>query len=1058
MPACSCRRLCALVCLSLCASVLHAASIWIEGEEATLSDVTRHSWYTSVKSDALSGGEWLSHFDDSKEGTAEYQFTVEEDGEYVFWLRANPLGARMSVQLDTNAWREIDLGKDQRDNMNIAADSKPDLRFITWLRAGTLHLTPGTHTLRFRFHSANSNHGAIDCFCLTTERFVPSGLIKPGSAMTKEVPADASQVIWIEGEAATSKNVSPHPWWYDKVKKDLLSGGEWLHHFMEGTEGTAEYQFNVTAPDTYTFWLRANPAGARISYQLDDGAWQDVPLGDAVRDNTNIADDDKVDLRFIAWARVGQLELAAGAHTLRLRLHSENSNHGGIDCLVFTRIPYTPSGTAPPMARVSATGPADWFPVVFDDDEFSHESVINMAKYIDVPAGKHGFLKRAGATLQFEQAAQPVKFWGCSANLQYGTYTRAQQTQRIRYLRKHGVNMVRQHPVFAELGPLQNGQFDPARIDEWDWWFAELKSHGLYMTWSVFYPLLISADDGYDPALFAELEPREGGLRSTYGIVNAERALQDLQLRYLTALLQHTNAYTGRVYADEPSLAVLEIHNEDCIFFHMPLSELRSAQKWPLHAQRFRRQWHDWATNKYGSAQAVSNAWGRMMPGDNFTKGELEFMAAYHLDGKGPLYEFTGHTVRAGDFIQFLTELQRTFYTRREQEIRALGFKGVTISTAWRAGGAAADPANLYCDTACEMISRHNYCGGGAGGHAVTDGDVNTATHLSQPGSLLLSMGLYQVEDHPFCMTEWSQCPPNQWKLEAAPLVAFYGLGLQGWDASYHFLNSRTRPGDGWPNLSKYVTDTPHYIGQFPALFFALHHGHITEAPAAAARRITVDALFRGTDPLQQDITGGGHDDKLVQGASATPLETLAVGKVTVGFDGGQPVTPNLRRYWDRSKKIVRSMTGELTWDYGRRLVTLTAPKTQAIIGHTGGQRVQLPGVTALVKTPFVSLIFTPLDNQPLTNSARILITAMARDKQYGTQYSANGRRVDVLGAPPLLMEPVQASFKLRGADPAQVNVLDVYGVPTGRTVPVASNGVFTIDGRYQTYYYEVRR
>ena len=75
--------------------------------------------------------------------------------------------------------------------------------------------------------------------------------------------------------------------------------------------------------------------------------------------------------------------------------------------------------------------------------------------------------------------------------------------------------------------------------------------------------------------------------------------------------------------------------------------------------------------------------------------------------------------------------------------------------------------------------------------------------------------------------------PPNMWKLEAAPLFAFYCLGLQGWDASYHFLNSRTRMGDGWPNLSKYVTDTPHYMGQFPALAFAVHKGHISEGSIA---------------------------------------------------------------------------------------------------------------------------------------------------------------------------------------------------------------------------------
>ena len=105
---------------------------------------------------------------------------------------------------------------------------------------------------------------------------------------------------------------------------------------------------------------------------------------------------------------------------------------------------------------------------------------------------------------------------------------------RIKYLRKHGVNMIRQHPVFAELGSLRKGKFDENRLDEFDWWFAELKKHGIYSTWSVFYPLLIGPDDGYEEELFAELPSRGNeGLRSTSGIVIVERRLQDLQLQYL---------------------------------------------------------------------------------------------------------------------------------------------------------------------------------------------------------------------------------------------------------------------------------------------------------------------------------------------------------------------------------------------------------------------------------------------------------------------------------------------------------------------------------------------
>src|SRR5690606_27443700 len=116
------------------------------------------------------------------------------------------------------------------------------------------------------------------------------------------------------------------------------------------------------------------------------------------------------------------------------------------------------------------------------------------------------------------------------------------------------------------------------------------------------------------------------------------------------------------------------------------------------------------------------------------------------------------------------------------------------------------------------------------------------------------------------------------------------GLGLQGWDFSYHFTSAggATRMGDGWPGLSWYRTDTPHYIGQFPALALAVREGHIQEAPVAAARRLTYEDLFEGVDPLEQDFTGGGWDQKELVGDQRTPPEVLAIGRVTVGFDGGQ--------------------------------------------------------------------------------------------------------------------------------------------------------------------------
>jgi hypothetical protein len=64
---------------------------------------------------------------------------------------------------------------------------------------------------------------------------------------------------------------------------------------------------------------------------------------------------------------------------------------------------------------------------------------------------------------------------------------------------------------------------------------------------------------------------------------------------------------------------------------------------------------------------------------------------------------------------------------------------------------------------------------------------VNNAAMVSMPGSGLLSTGFQQVKNRPFFMSEWMSLIPTEWTAESSPLVAAYGLGLQGWDASYAF-------------------------------------------------------------------------------------------------------------------------------------------------------------------------------------------------------------------------------------------------------------------------------
>ena len=308
-----------------------------------------------------------------------------------------------------------------------------------------------------------------------------------------------AESIWLEGENAQKKQVTRHSW-YDGVKKDVLSGHEWLSHFNAKNPGFASYSFDVSKPGEYTFWIRANHVKSSLAFRLNGGQWQKIALDRNQRGAMNIARDNKPDLRFIAWVKVGKVTLTKGPNDIEFRMDSGPQNHGAIDCFCLTTDQWVPSGTDKPSTKPRVSGPDDWFPVVLDEDPLSPESLIDISHLIEAPAGEHGFLKSTGSQLRFEDAERPVKFWGINASVR--DMSPEQMRQAARWYRKHGINLVRQHTMLSAVGLLDaDGRFDAKRLEQYDRWFAALKEQGIYTTWSVIYPHhgpFLQKHDGYD--------------------------------------------------------------------------------------------------------------------------------------------------------------------------------------------------------------------------------------------------------------------------------------------------------------------------------------------------------------------------------------------------------------------------------------------------------------------------------------------------------------------------------------------------------------------------------
>ena len=106
----------------------------------------------------------------------------------------------------------------------------------------------------------------------------------------------------------------------------------------------------------------------------------------------------------------------------------------------------------------------------------------------------------------------------------------------------------------------------------------------------------------------------------------------------------------GLSYADEPALAILEVQNEDCVFFHAPLTALNNPDDVPLHSALFRQQWAQWVKERYDTDEALRAAWGEdgLRAGDSVNADEMALFGAWEMTANGP--PNLAQTARLGDF------------------------------------------------------------------------------------------------------------------------------------------------------------------------------------------------------------------------------------------------------------------------------------------------------------------------------------------------------------------------------------------------------------------------
>ena len=702
------------------------------------------------------------------------------------------------------------------------------------------------------------------------------------------------------------------------------------------------------------------------------------------------------------------------------------------------------------LAVPVATG--DWYP--FTPTDSVAPSVLSVDDWLEKPAGRRGGVRMVGDHFQFTDGS-PVKFWG--VNLSYGDNcapARKDADFTASRFARFGVNGVRLHkftyPKSVDNGigdPNDATKMTPDGLDRLDYFSNELKKRGIYFGWS--HTFGFRPRPANKPRLLAydEIEKNLGG--NTYALINFAEDVQDLLIEMTVNLLNHKNPHTGLPYSREPALSFIELQNEDDIFFYTTESVY---QKCPTYAKKLRQRFAAWLRGQYVTPTQWREAWGSQIQNGESLTGEVNVQPNPWFYSSGSLQGKSGaERQRLLDNASFFHAIQNKFYSRYVKAIRDTGYEGPICGSPWQAPAMLPHYLNLRSDALAGYIDRHDYFGGGL-----------NDTLMGNPGGGYLSTGLQQVSGRPFGLSEWIHVYPSLYSAEGPPLIAAYGMGLQGWDASYQFQSvSASRSFHtiaGNLPWGVWEADTPTQLGQYPILSRMVLRGDVQEGSVTSIRVVNLADMAKGIFPFTDTIEQQGDIKKF---GGTVPSSQLAYGRALVEFtDKPAPPRAVVRDAGRGEGEKITSVTKQLNWEVtgrDRGFVTIDTPGTQGVVGFAPDKTISLNEITVKMQSGYASLLITARGkSEKLATAKSALISAMARSSNTGFTTFAVDNRILENGKSPILLEPVKATITLSKRKIKTVYLLDHDGKRTDKVLP-ASEGKIVLDGaKDKTPYYEV--
>lgn len=701
-------------------------------------------------------------------------------------------------------------------------------------------------------------------------------------------------------------------------------------------------------------------------------------------------------------------------------------------------------------------------------DGFQPGALLDLRSLNEAVAGQSGFVRTDGQGRFVRGDGQPIRFWAVNSDVARRPHTAHRPlwpqeaddlAHHARFLAKRGVNMVRQH---RQISPDLHTHPDAALTDineaERDaiWrMVAAMRQEGIYTTLSPYWgvPMKLAARWGIAGA--AE--------QSALGLLFFDETLQSAYKAWLKKLLTEKNPYTGLSLAQDPSVAVFQLQNEDSLLF-WTVDAIQGPQR-----ERLERRFADFVRARYGSLAAAGKAWGvgAIDKGDRPWSGRLALIDLWRLTQPPPQ---SGQARRMADQTEFYARTMYDFNQQMVEYLRAeLGVKSLINAGNWKTASAQRlNDAERWSYLPGEVDAVNHYFGGvhqgEHNGWAIVNGDRFTSdSALLAPH--LLPVNLRQTQGRPIMVTESAWVLPNAYGAEGPFLVAAYtsltGVAGYHWFATDFEAWTQPRSANGYlPSQTKWTFATPETLGSFPAAALAYRRGDIRTGSPVLVEQRTLAAIWERQAPRL--FEGASFDPNRDPGdaarqptsdATGLPPEAFLVGPVQARL-GAQPATDSIEADlgpWIEGDRI-KANTGEIVLDHRLGTATVDTPRTQGVAAHfqrAPEHRLSTLGVRS--GNAFGAVMAVSLDGLPLSASRSVLL-------QYATQSRPTGWRekpvtltledgsrqagweIESFGQAPWQVVQPRLDVSLRNGHLRRATALDMNGMPLA-AVPLERKG-----------------